>query len=69
MKNYTEEEIKTKIEELTKKQSTELIQLIELEESKEDERNAQLSKIEDLAEREKLDQEFGYFYHNLIIFF
>ena len=61
MKNYTEEEIKTKIEELTKKQSTELIQLIELEESKEDERNAQLSKIEALAQREKLDQEFGYF--------
>lgn len=61
MKNYTEEEIKAKIEELTKKQSTELIQLIELEESKEDERNAQLSKIEDLTEREKLDQEFGYF--------
>ena len=61
MKNYTEEEIKTKIEELTEKQSTELIQLIELEESKEDERNAQLSKIEDLTEREKLDQEFGYF--------
>lgn len=55
----SESEIKSQIDELTKKQSQELMDLIIVEEKKEDERNHILNSIDDSREREKLDQEYG----------